>query len=87
MSKKVINSHNTTNPLLYRYGDRCPQSIPARIFAMAWFLVGLTVFAICMGSLTAFLTVTVVKMNSNRGTYNMAKDGQAIKVFFIVLIN
>lgn len=54
---------------------------------MAWFLVGLTVFAIFMGSLTAFLTVTVVKMDSNRGAYYMAKDGQPFKVFFIVLIN
>ena len=48
---------------------------------MAWFLVGLTVFAIFMGSLTALLTVTVVKMNSNRGSYNIANDGQMIKVF------
>ena len=55
---------------------------------MAWFLVGLTVFAIFMGSLTAFLTVTVVKMNSNRGTYNMAKEDQPIKVFSVCsLIN
>ena len=44
-------------------------------------------FTIFMGSLTAFLTVTVVKMNSNGGTYNMAKDGQPIKVFFSVLID
>ena len=54
---------------------------------MAWFLVGLTVFAMFMGSLTAFLTVKVVKMNSNRGAYYMAKDGQPLKVFFSVLIN
>ena len=53
---------------------------------MAWFLVGLTVFAIFMGSLTAFLTVTVVKMNLNRGTYNMAKDDQPIKVFSVCLL-
>ena len=44
-------------------------------------------FAIFMGSLTAFFTVTVVKMNSNRGAYYMAKDGQPFKVFFSVLIN
>ena len=45
-------------------------------------------FAIFMGSLTAFLTVTVVKMNLNRGTCNMAKDDQPIKVFSVCsLIN
>ena len=44
-------------------------------------------FAIFMGSLTAVLTVTVVKMNSNRGAYYTAKDGQPLKVFFSLLIN
>ncbi|XP_067028196.1 uncharacterized protein [Acropora muricata] len=47
------------------YGDRCPQSIPAKIFAMAWFLVGLCIFTIFMGFLTTTLTVTIVKKDSN----------------------
>ena len=60
-----------------RYGDRCPQSIPAKIFAMAWFLVGLSIFTIFMGFLTTTLTVTIVKKDSIVH-YQETDDGKVI---------
>lgn len=50
---------------LYSYGDRCPQSISAKAFAIAWFLIGLVIFSLFLGSLTAVLTVTMVSMDLN----------------------
>ncbi|KAL9951704.1 hypothetical protein ACROYT_G044426 [Oculina patagonica] len=58
------------------YGDRCPQSIPAKIFAMAWFLIGLVIFAIFMGSLASVLTVTVISMNSNGASATGVADSK-----------
>ncbi|KAL9950407.1 hypothetical protein ACROYT_G042895 [Oculina patagonica] len=43
------------------YGDLCPKSILAKIFAMVWFLVGLVIFSVFMGALASLLTVTTVK--------------------------
>ncbi|XP_078352789.1 uncharacterized protein LOC144637600 [Oculina patagonica] len=58
------------------YGDRCPKSMPAKIFAMAWFLIGLVIFAIFMGSLASVLTVTVISMNSNGVSPTGAADSK-----------
>lgn len=63
-----------------RYGDRCPQSIPAKIFAMVWFLVGLIIFAIFMGSLASILTVTVVKMDSGGVGVGVTDDRKVMNV-------
>lgn len=63
-----------------RYGDRCPQSIPAKIFAMVWFLVGLIIFAIFMGSLASTLTVTVVKMDSGGVGVGVTDDRKVMNV-------
>lgn len=46
--------------LCYRYGDRTPKSDPAKAFAMMWFLVGLVLFGLFAGAVTAALTVVVV---------------------------
>lgn len=53
-----------------RYGDLCPKSIPAKVFAILWFLVGLVLFAVFMGTLASLLTVTTVKytIRSTAGT-------------------
>ena len=53
-----------------RYGDLCPKSIPAKVFAILWFLVGLVLFAVFMGTLASLLTVTTVKytISSTAGT-------------------
>lgn len=53
-----------------RYGDLCPKSIPAKLFAILWFLVGLVLFAVFMGTLASLLTVTTVKytIGSTAGT-------------------
>ena len=53
-----------------RYGDLCPKSIPAKVFAILWFLVGLVLFAVFMGTLASLLTVTTVKytIGSTAGT-------------------
>ena len=46
--------------LSYRYGDRTPKSDAAKVFAMIWFLVGLVMFGLFSGAVTAALTVVVV---------------------------
>ena len=53
-----------------RYGDLCPKSVPAKIFAMVWFVVGLVIFSVFMGALASLLTVTTVKqtLGSPSGT-------------------
>ena len=63
-----------------RYGDRCPQSIPAKIFAMAWFLIGLVIFSLFIGSLTAVLTVTVVSMDLYGESVTSSSDGKVSTV-------
>ena len=44
-----------------RYGDLCPKSILGKVFAMIWFLLGLVIFSVFMGSLASLLTITTVK--------------------------
>ena len=63
-----------------RYGDRCPQSIPAKIFAMVWFLIGLVIFSLFIGSLTAVLTVTVVSMDLYVASASSSSDGKVFTV-------
>ena len=46
---------------LCRYGDLCPKSAPAKVFAMVWFVVGIVIFSVFMGALASLLTVTTVK--------------------------
>ena len=46
--------------LSYRYGDRTPKSDAAKVFAMIWILVGLVMFGLFSGAVTAALTVVVV---------------------------
>ncbi|XP_022783117.1 uncharacterized protein LOC111323926 isoform X4 [Stylophora pistillata] len=52
------------------YGDLCPKSIPGKLFAIVWFLIGLVIFSVFMGTLTSLLTVTTVKktIGSPQGT-------------------
>ena len=38
------------------YGDKIPQSIAARLFAIAWILVGITSFSILTAMLAAKIT-------------------------------
>lgn len=46
--------------LCFRYGDRTPKSDAAKAFAMIWFLIGLVMFGLFAGAVTAALTVVVV---------------------------
>lgn len=43
----------------YSYGDRSPRSIPGRVFAIIWTLVGLVITGIMVGDLAASLTLSV----------------------------
>lgn len=63
-----------------RYGDRCPQSIPAKVFAMVWFLIGLVIFSLFIGSLTAVLTVTVVSMDLYSTSATSSSNGKVLTV-------
>ena len=40
----------------FRYGDRCPQSVGGRLFAVFWILVGICVCSVFTASLTTSLT-------------------------------
>ena len=42
--------------LFYRYGDRSPSSIPARIFGIVWTLTGLVIIGILVGAIASSLT-------------------------------
>ena len=53
-----------------RYGDRTPKSDAAKAFAMIWFIVGLIMFGLFSGAVTAALTVVVV----NGGPDGAASD-------------
>ena len=63
-----------------RYGDRFPQSIPAKVFAMVWLLGGLVIFSLFIGSLSAVLTVTVVSMDSYSASATSSNDGKVLTV-------
>ena len=39
-----------------RYGDRCPRSIPARVFGIIWTLIGLVIISILIGAIASSLT-------------------------------
>lgn len=45
---------------LFRYGDRSPRSIPARIFAIIWTLAGLVIIGILVGGVASSLTSVTV---------------------------
>lgn len=66
--------------LVNRYGDRCPQSIPAKVFAVVWFLIGLVIFSLFIGSLTAVLTVTIVSMDLYGASATSSSDGKVLSV-------
>lgn len=42
--------------LFYRYGDRSPRSIAARIFSIAWTLTGLVIIGVLVGAIASSLT-------------------------------
>ena len=44
----------------YRYGDRAPKSYIARIFAVIWIFLGVTIFSMYSAALTSALTKKVV---------------------------
>ena len=41
---------------LCRYGDKTPKSVCARLFAVVWILIGVTVCSVMTASLTSALT-------------------------------
>ena len=47
-----------------RYGDRSPQSIQARLFAVLWILTGLILTSILMGGITNALTTVTFASTS-----------------------
>ena len=47
--------HTFTLNCIFRYGDKSPRSIIARLFAIMWILVGITIFSMFTASLTTIL--------------------------------
>ena len=41
-----------------RYGDKCPKSILARLFAVGWILIGITLCSMFTASLTTAITTS-----------------------------
>ena len=60
--------------LCFRYGDKSPKSYIARIFAVLWILLGITIFSMVTASLTNILhraswEKTSVEVNGKTVTY------------------
>ena len=45
---------------LFRYGDKSPRSVVARVFAIIWIAIGITMFSMYTASLTSALTNAVM---------------------------
>ena len=60
----------------YRYGDRAPKSYIARVFAVIWIFLGVTIFSMYSAALTSALTKKVVVTSDSL-------SGK--KVYFIVM--
>lgn len=78
---KKYNYHIFYPLLFYRYGDRSPRSIPARIFGIVWTLTGLVIIGILVGAIASSLTSVNVqkditlygtKVSSYRSTFKFA---------------
>ena len=50
--------HHSFYTYVFRYGDKTPSTVGARLFAVFWILVGVTVFNMNTASLTSVLTNT-----------------------------
>ena len=50
-----MNSRST-----FRYGDRSPVTIPGRIFAIIWVLMGLVIISIVTGGIVTSITSVLV---------------------------
>ena len=61
---KTNSNFNDCNKILHnylhRYGDRYPSSTLGRIFAVTWFLVGLTINALLVCALTSSTSTKVI---------------------------
>lgn len=47
------------------YGDRCPQSVGGRLFAVIWILIGICVCSVFTAALTTSLTTLSMETNIN----------------------
>ena len=47
----------------FRYGDIAPRSVPGRIIAIVWTIVGLVVWGITSGALTSSITTKTLPTN------------------------
>ena len=47
--------------MFHRYGDKTPKSIIARLFAVVWIMVGITICSILTATLSSALTSVTVE--------------------------
>jgi len=59
IDNKLLNHIIIQNLVCYRYGDRAPKSVVARLFAITWILFGITIFSMYTAALTTALTTSV----------------------------
>ena len=62
-AKFCVNSYYSVfilYPIYYRYGDISPRSVPGRIVAMIWTLIGLVLVGILTGALTSTITTLTI---------------------------
>jgi hypothetical protein len=45
---------------IFRYGDRSPVTIPGRLFAIVWVLMGLVIISIVTGGIVTSITSILV---------------------------
>lgn len=49
----------------FSYGDRTPHSVPARLFAVVWILIGMIIFNMYTACITSLLTSKISEEGQN----------------------
>ena len=57
-----------------RYGDIAPRSIPGRIVAMIWTLIGLVLVGILTGALTSTVTTLTIPPTAKLYDTNVSRE-------------
>lgn len=65
---------------LFRYGDHAPKSLVAKLFAVLWIMLGITVFTMYTATLTTALSANIADL---QGT---SVDGKVVSTSVVLCI-
>jgi len=80
-SWKKANINNFECLIFRRYGDKTPRSVAARLFAVGWIMIGVTICSILTATLSSALTSVTVE---SVGVIAGIKVQNAIRISFLV---